>query len=444
MPLKPEDIVWDQNEIKWDDTPQKLSAGDVITGAISNIPESAANMAKGIGSTIMHPIETVKSLGKLVAGGAGMVATGGAGPQPYEPELEAVGNFLKDRYGGIENLKKTIATDPVGFIADLSTVLGGSGAALKAGGLAKAGGIVSKAGGMLDPINALVNTGRAVAKGVAKIPLTSPERLYTSAVKPPKNIKKSPAQLNKEISTGLEEGILPSEKGLENLNKTVSDIEGAQEAAVQSKLPYFVTKEEALQHVPSVIDEYSKKAIFPTESRGIIEGATKKFIEEHGDWIGLEKAVSLKKGLYEDLKGKYGRQTTAPQEMVDWSKAVARGLKDSVYEAVVQANPELKALGKKEGALLGLKSAIESGAQRISKRDIMGIGLPIKTGVATGVGKAFGIESVGLIAGLAAGIIDTPLVKARLAVALRKAQKKPFSTNISKTRQALYQSGKNQ
>jgi len=419
----------------------KLSAGDVVTGAITNIPESAGNMVKGIANTVRHPIDTVEGLGNIVRGGIEKLIPG---ESPKEANFDAVINFFKDRYGGEENLKKTIATDPVGFAADLSTIFTGGGALLKASGLAKAGNVVSKAGGLVDPVNAVVNTGRAVSKGVAKLPLTSPERLYASAVKPPKNIKKTSAQLKKEISIGLDEGILPNEGGLEKLNKTVSEIEGVQETAVSAKMPYFVSKDEALQHVPDIIAEYQKKSVFPAESKSIIESATKKFIEEHGDWISLDHAVNMKKGIYEDLRGKYGKQTTAPSEMVDWNKAVARGLKDSVYKAVVDANPSLKALGEKEGALLGLKSAIESGAQRISKRDIMGIGVPIKTGVGMAVGKAIGSETVGALAGAAAGIIDTPIVKARLAVALNKSRKKSLNTRTSKTRMVAYQSGKNQ
>ena len=41
------------------------------------------------------------------------------------PKADAVGQFFKDRYGAMENIKHTLATDPVGSLADAATVLSG-------------------------------------------------------------------------------------------------------------------------------------------------------------------------------------------------------------------------------------------------------------------------------------------------------------------------------
>jgi hypothetical protein len=80
-----------------------------------------------------------------------------------------VADFFANRYGGVENLKRTIAEDPVGFLSDASTVLTGGGT-LAAKGAAMAG----KLGGTAGKIAGAVGTGaQAVADvGAAIDPLT--------------------------------------------------------------------------------------------------------------------------------------------------------------------------------------------------------------------------------------------------------------------------------
>ena len=67
----------------------------------------------------------------------------------------------------------------------------------------------------------------------------------------------------------------------------------------------------------------------------------------------------------------------------------------------------------------------------------MGIGLPIKTGVGTVVGKVTGLPGLGTTVGIMAGVLDTPSVKAKLAIAINKARQKSLRdslNNLSKTK----------
>jgi hypothetical protein len=130
------------------------------------------NLGKAIVHPFRHPIDTAQSLGRLFAG-AGSKIVGAAdaaseavgGPDLQSPErkayaeapLNAVGGFIKDRYGSVEALKKTLATDPVGAMADVSLVLTG-GAALPG----RVGQVAKTAASVMDPIR---NTGRALALG---------------------------------------------------------------------------------------------------------------------------------------------------------------------------------------------------------------------------------------------------------------------------------------
>lgn len=134
-----------------------------IGETISNIPSSAGRTAKGIASTVIHPVQTVKALGGLVKEMPKAITGGDA------PQWTALGDILKERYGSIENLNKTIINDPVGFAMDASVILGGAGAAVKGLGAAKIGAALSATGEAINPITLAGKVATPIAKGVGKV-----------------------------------------------------------------------------------------------------------------------------------------------------------------------------------------------------------------------------------------------------------------------------------
>jgi hypothetical protein len=137
-----------------------LSWSDVPGQALRNAPGSAVNLAKNIAQPILHPIDTAKNLGNL-AYGVGSKIGGALGveqdPQrkaDNEASADAVGRFFADRYGSSEGIKKTLATDPVGALADAATVLTGGGALVaRAPGVAgQVGRVAGRVGSTIDPI----------------------------------------------------------------------------------------------------------------------------------------------------------------------------------------------------------------------------------------------------------------------------------------------------
>lgn len=149
------------------EAPKPMSAGDVATSALNNLLPSAGKFAGDVWSVVRHPIQTGKNLGHLVTGGIEKVTGFIPKDERYANDaarVDAVGEYFADRYGGWENLKKTMAEDPVGFLSDASIVLtGGAGAAAKVPTLAKVAKVASTAGRVLDPVN-------AVAKAVSSVP----------------------------------------------------------------------------------------------------------------------------------------------------------------------------------------------------------------------------------------------------------------------------------
>lgn len=126
-------------------TERKRGWMDVPVEAVTNVVPSAINMATGIYEAVRHPVDTTKSIAEIATG-----ALLHAAPKPVVDWFnqygdkekvkrvmdmaKQVGGMYAERYGSEEALKKTIATDPVGFAGDLSTLLsGGSTAASKLG-----------------------------------------------------------------------------------------------------------------------------------------------------------------------------------------------------------------------------------------------------------------------------------------------------------------------
>lgn len=170
--------------------PEQKTGGFLSTFA-HNAVRSGGEFLGGIASAVAHPIRTIETLGN-VAGGALQVGASKLGIQPSAPDLklqkaaggahvdreaqvktfEAVADFYKKRYGSVDAFKKTVYEDPVGFLGDLSVVLGGAGAAAgkagelsKVGTLAKVGEALTAAGEATDPLRAAT---RGLGLGVSK------------------------------------------------------------------------------------------------------------------------------------------------------------------------------------------------------------------------------------------------------------------------------------
>jgi|TARA_R110000737_G_scaffold35283_1_gene54255 hypothetical protein len=115
--------------------------------AFENAPESAGRLASGIWEMITNPVDTAVAVGDLAKGVASKLIPG---LELDETAANNFGKYIVDRYGGDEGdsfagLRRSVAKDPVGVIADLSAlVTGGSMAA------AKGAMVVSKVAGSAD------------------------------------------------------------------------------------------------------------------------------------------------------------------------------------------------------------------------------------------------------------------------------------------------------
>ena len=142
-----------------------------------------------------------------------------------------------------------------------------------------------------------------------------------------------------------------------------------------------------------------------------------------------EEIQKIKVRIYKDLESFYEKQKATPAK-VELRKAVARNARKMLEDVIPEVRqikrwfekPKptgIKQINKAEGALLDLWDAIESKSNRITNRDFISIGLPIKMGAGAGIGGLMAGSqgaAVGSGLGLLLGVFDTPQVKAKLAL----------------------------
>jgi hypothetical protein len=163
---------------------QRRSFSDVPGEALANVGTSAANFYKGLITALANPVQTVSGVLDVGAGAlqnllpkdlVDLVNQIDNKPEAAKRAVDAAnaaGGMLKDRYGSVEALKNTLATDPVGAASDLSTLFtgGASATARIAPTASKVMGTVGKYTNPLLPVTTAANYGLALgAKGAGNV-----------------------------------------------------------------------------------------------------------------------------------------------------------------------------------------------------------------------------------------------------------------------------------
>jgi len=163
---------------------QRRSFSDVPGEALANVGTSAANFYKGLITAITNPVQTVSGVLDVGAGAlqnilpkdlVDLVNQIDNKPEAAKRAVDAanaVGGMFKDRYGSVDALKNTLATDPVGAAADLSTLFTGGAAATArvAPAASKVLGTAATYTNPLAPVTAAAGYGLALsAKGAGNV-----------------------------------------------------------------------------------------------------------------------------------------------------------------------------------------------------------------------------------------------------------------------------------
>lgn len=394
-----------------------MSWKSVMSQAVSNTPKSAAQFVEDLVSPFLHPIDTAKAVGNLAVG---MKDKFVPGTQESEQIVDDLIEVFKERYGGIENLKTTLAEDPVGITADIASVLvpggvavKGAGTAAKVGKIAKVGEAVSRIGKAIEPVSAVAKAAKEVGRKL--IPKDAPSSWYQGAAKFSTTIPE--AGRAKLAQTALDKGIMPTLSGLDKtrdmINKFNDEItilideatDAGKKIQVQKLFKEFTTLKNKMSSEP-----LTRKKQISRVAREINFNFKKLGKKD----ITPAEAQRLKQAIYKETEGFYSSVKNSPAK-IEAKHAVARAAKESIEEIF----PEIKNLNKQEGALIELKKQLEKSASRISNRDLIGIGVPIKGGAGGAVAGP-----AGMAGGLILGLFDTPQVKAKLAIVANRLKKK--------------------
>lgn len=156
------------------------SWGDVPVEALTNVIPSAKRFAGGVVEAVTSPVQTAKTLAQTAGGAAISALPKGVqdwligvanDPEKVRQSIEManqVGGFYKDRYGSLEGLKNTLATDPVGAAADLSTLLSG-GAAATTRVAPTASNVLSTAARFTNPMTPIVAAAELPLKATGRV-----------------------------------------------------------------------------------------------------------------------------------------------------------------------------------------------------------------------------------------------------------------------------------
>ena len=193
---------------------RSYSAVEVPFQAVKNIPSSTARFAGGLYDVVTHPVQTAKGIWDIGAGAIQNVlpqtlvdwvnrfeANPEAGRQVVEA-ARAAGGAIADRWGGYENIKRTLAEDPVGAMADLSTLLTGGAGAVR--GVAKFAPAAVPTATTLERAATLTNPISAVTIPAQKA-LAFKEAVLPSALT---KQKEANAVRDATLRAGLEEGYM--------------------------------------------------------------------------------------------------------------------------------------------------------------------------------------------------------------------------------------------
>jgi hypothetical protein len=291
---------------------------------------------------------------------------------PDEPRPTTASSSFKDpdevTYG--DRLKRTGGALLRGFFraGPMGAALEGVGAGLRESSdvldkaAYKTGGAVTDfAAQYVDPENA-ARLGFAANVGVQAIPTVmgavagkiaakptlerTGRRLMQSALKPTIHDLKT-HRAAKAIDTMLDEGISPTQRGVEKLQSLVDDLNDEVAQAIQSSTA-TVKKGDVGLRLSDTWERF-RAQVNPDADMGAIKKAWLEF-RNHPLLAGkqdvpVQLAQKLKSGTYTQLKGKYGELGSAD---IEAQKALARGLKEEISAKV----PDIASLNARESALI--------------------------------------------------------------------------------------------
>lgn len=400
----------------WDALTNPVGSGAHEQGILGGAEQIGGQAIKTMAQPILHPLDTATSIYNTVR-------------HPIDTAKAAVQNFQNDQQQG-------------GLPLALENATGQVAGAVEGGRIAAP--VLNAAAAKLPAV-----VGRVALRG------TTPEAAYESALKP--STKLSQAERSAVVKTGLENSIPVSKGGMEKIGGLIDDLNQKIASEIGND-PNRPIDPNAVATRADVAKAKFAKQVNAQPDLNAIEASRQQFLAEQGAQpgkpgiapqqtgvlnaqgqpimsqgmpatpsqpappMGAADAQAMKQGTYRVLKGKFGEQGSAS---VEAQKSLARGLK----EEIATQFPEISKLNADESQLLDLQPILERAVNRISNHQLIGIGSPV---VGTAAKALTGSSPIGTVAAVMKAALDDPWVKSRLAIAVSKGGKIPYSDALSK------------
>jgi uncharacterized radical SAM superfamily protein len=237
--------------------------------------------------------------------------------------------------------------------------------------------------------------GKSVRAGLRKIPQQFVDKVYRTALQERYNETRGNEGIEKNLRTGLDEGIIVGRSGMEKGNTTIDAINDIIDQVVKSAPGERISVEDIAASLDGLKKRFSDQ-VNPQSDMELIDKVKQNFLDhpsaENGT-LSYEQLQNIKKGTYR-AQGKraYGEQKGAT---IESEKTLAHEARVVLGERF----PELNNLNAREGAMIELMKAVERRFAEVSRRTVL---------------------SIKDIPGI---LLDHPVIQSKLAIALDRARK---------------------
>lgn len=419
--MTPEEINREAEKLYADANPERdvKAEGRSVSGFLSNVVRSGGEQIGSLASAVTSPVETAKGVGRLALGTAQKLIPG---RQSHEDAADAVGRFYKDRYGSLEGVGRTLYEDPVGALADASTLLGGSGAALrvasaagKAGKLAKVAKVLTKAGDAANPAALVTKPAAAALKAGGEL-------ATVATVRPSAALAREFAGRRAIARTIIEEATPTTSVAGRKLGTSVRKVDAAIADAEQAGAP-AIPAMRVVKGLRPVATEVRKRvqAGKASEMPEVVERA-KNLVRRNPGGIKLTDAQTLKKALQDDAEAAYRAQDRGAS-VSDVTRRLDQAEASALRSEIERAVPSVAAENQRAQRLIGARRALADSEDRPG---VLGKQLAL---MQAGGALASGNSSL-LATGLGTAMLDYPAVGTSVGIGLDRAGRVLDSTAL--------------
>jgi hypothetical protein len=199
--------------------------GKSLTGLVSNIGSSAKNLLENTLAAVMHPIQTGTTMLDIALGITQKMLPASSRSEAallQQQVADAMGQYFAQRYGSVQGVQEAAYNDPVGVLADVSSVLTlAGGTAMRVGSLSKLGRRVVQIGEVVRGAGDAVNPLRPITAAAKPAMEALGTGVIEATVRPPAAVKKQ-QNARFETSRTIREQRLLSEQAAANRGREVS------------------------------------------------------------------------------------------------------------------------------------------------------------------------------------------------------------------------------